>query len=408
MAGASREAPKATANLMRHFSHAAQSMQQEIATDIDGDVEMQVVVKAAIKEFKDNRISAEQAQMSVSELVKATTASRKRKADEESEEETEITQAVTGELRRGQLVYGNWTQKLLDEAMHYVDPRVMDKRTLKILSVASKKECLELGMDLLVHGSSLDRVGNKDKGALLAAMKEAYNMLGERWQHLEIDANTGEIQWESCGPWVVGNNTTHGTAVVTLKAWAIGGLEDKAVVINEGNLMGDSGPFDIVQPFSMKQAGLRSQSTREIYALAAFFPGVGRRLGKRPSDMHGVANRLKLSAAEAIEAEKDGKRRASKAAPLPIKTFKKAPPVLPAPAGEPGQPAFAAAGKGAAGSASVAETTPTAAGTTPEDEAKELAAMTPLAQPSLRTPDDSQRAGAEDEEDEEQPDSPAK
>ena len=74
---------------------------------------------------------------------------------------------------------------------------------LKASNLKSKREMLEMAFDLKIFGDALDRVGTPDKRLLLPAMKRCYEALGSRFQHIEVQKETGDIRWDVCGPWVL-------------------------------------------------------------------------------------------------------------------------------------------------------------------------------------------------------------
>ena len=84
----------------------------------------------------------------MAELMDMTAKSRKRtrpeEDDDEDGEEADKPIDVGSKLRRGQLSFSNWSVKLTNPALKYVDPQAVTKDVLKTLSLSAKREVLEV------------------------------------------------------------------------------------------------------------------------------------------------------------------------------------------------------------------------------------------------------------------------
>lgn len=328
--GQSVKGPKASSQLLKHFSQAAASGFDEIAADLQSNIELQLIVKATIKDYKDNLALAEQHQMSLVEMVGSTREQRKRQRQDDStsdeddvKSESDEEELVAGEIRRGQLVFASWNSKMANEAMRHCDKRVMSADVVKVMKLRTKLECLEMGLDIVCFGDRLDRVGSKDKIKQIQNMRVVYKQLGERWQHLEIEMPSGEVKWLTCAPWLMKEQRPlH--VIIILRGWAREGENaiDVEVELNDTHFMGDDGPYSLHMPFSLRQAGVQSTSTNEVYSLSSLVPGVRRRLGRRPSQTANATNSCKQTAAEYDESI-SAKRRGKAKAKSQVKTFKK-------------------------------------------------------------------------------------
>lgn len=319
--------PKTSSSLVRSDTSASNIIMDEIWGECVNNVELQMVAKATIKEFKDNLSKAESAQMSMPELVRSTVESRKRKTDDDEDDEAEETMdedSVGGTVRRGQVVFAAWVPKLMNEALQFIDKRVWDSHTLKALSIESKLEAFEGALDILCHGDRLDRVGTTDKWKLFLALKKCYKDLGSWWQHMVVDLCAGRILWKRCGPYIK-EDMPNKIIKVTLTAWASNANDDRVVELSDHNSLGDEGPFDMYLPFSTRQVALVSRSTEETYTLASFFPGNRRRLGKTPSAERGSVTLCKKTARQHDVEKREQKKTKSKAPPIGIKSFAPSP-----------------------------------------------------------------------------------
>jgi hypothetical protein len=197
---------KASSNLVSTFMQAKHRQATEILDEIGDNIELQLIVKQTILEYRANEQSAKDAGMTLAECVAKTVRGRKRTRDDDDDNHETADEETTnfeGTLRRGQLVFGSWSEKLMDELFQYCDPRVASKETLSMLKKATKQEMMETGLDLILFGDQQDRVGTDDKQKLFDALKKVYISSGMRWRHLQVDMENGLIVYENAAPWMV-------------------------------------------------------------------------------------------------------------------------------------------------------------------------------------------------------------
>ena len=81
--------PRASVQLTTFFTGAQQQQAKEILDDIGDDIELQLIVKMCIANYRGEKAEAEANQVTIRDMVANTVASRKRKREEEEEEEEE-------------------------------------------------------------------------------------------------------------------------------------------------------------------------------------------------------------------------------------------------------------------------------------------------------------------------------
>lgn len=207
-------------------------------------VELQDVVLAAIDDFEEAQANALKDGKSVSEVVLASRKRRRTDAPSAAAAEGEFddddqrtAQAVEDiELRRGQLRYSTWTDKLCKSALNFVHPAVMDWQTLKQMDRDTRRQCLEFGMDLKVFSEKGDVVGHKMQRQLFTSLRLVYRRLGERFGKITIAA--GRIDWVRDGFFVVGARTEVGLQI-TCRLYGWSAMVPAAVLCE------DEGPFAI-------------------------------------------------------------------------------------------------------------------------------------------------------------------
>ena len=261
---------------------------------------------STIREYKHLKESAAQGLQSVSDVMNQALQERKRKRSaDETEAETEfeddddqdaaLSHLDDGAIRRGQCAFGGWTHKLCDELLTFLEPKLFDKKALKILPLPCKYECMEMSLDIACFGSAQDRVAIMDKKELFVGMRKVYHKLGRRFAHIQIDLDGAKILWSACAPWTMESGTpddADGNVVLMLKAWVLCAKADKKVVITKEMLTGDEGPFTLMMPFSLRQAHVYSESTKFGYNMWACVPGLNRLLKARASDEENVTSLL--------------------------------------------------------------------------------------------------------------------
>jgi len=180
-------------------------------------------------------------------------------------------------------------------------------------------------MDLLCFGDNLDRVACFEKKQLFDNLQKVYSRLGRRFQHVEIDVSTGTISWDKCGPWRQQPPGDESVAVtVALKAWATKSSSDKIIEITKQQLLGDEGPFSLINAFSLKQCALQSESSGETYVLYSLAPGLRKVLQPRPSDEEG-ATTLAMVKKSGTQVELEKRASKAKAQPVGVKTLQSSP-----------------------------------------------------------------------------------
>ena len=284
------------------FTGAQQQQAKEILDDIGDDIELQLIVKMCIANYRGEKAEAEANQVTIRDMVANTVASRKRKREEEEEEEEEEKVAdmdeskITGVFSRGQFVFAKWGHARLNLLLGFLD-KCMDKHVLKALKLEAKREALEAGLELRMFGGELDRVGSTSIKEVFDASKRVYMQLGARFQHLMVDFEQGIILWDHCGPWSM-KRQAGSTVELVLKKWAIpGATVDFELGLDENYLMDDEGPFELHMAFSVRQANLVSASTGESYLLATMVRAAECGRQWRPSEAHGAVNLMRKTMA---------------------------------------------------------------------------------------------------------------
>ena len=290
--------PKASTKMISTFQNAKAENLQEIIDAVGDNLELQNVVKQTIREYNKEQKIAASSQLSLQEMVSTTATARKRKNTEGGEEDTDGTPTggpvlidLSGEYRRGQYIYGQWNKKHCDELLAYVDERTTNT-VLKKISLEEKHMLMEMCMELVCFGDSLDRVGNVHKAMVLPQLKAVYVSLGSRFQHVILDLQTGQTLWPACSPWRMISQVSEPETKVTCKlmSWANNNRGFVTVVLDRRHFFDDKGPFKLVQSFSVRQCAIESESTKESYGLIAFAPQIKRRLARRTSDENGSTN----------------------------------------------------------------------------------------------------------------------
>ena len=312
--------PRASVQLTTFFTGAQQQQAKEILDDIGDDIELQLIVKMCIANYRVEKAEAEANQVTIRDMVANTVAFRKRKREQEEEEEEEEEEKVadmdeakiTGVFSRGQFVFAKWGHARLNLLLGFLD-KCMDKHVLKALKLEAKREALEAGLELRMFGGELDRVGSTSIKEVFDASKRVYMQLGARFQHLMVDFEQGIILWDHCGPWSM-KRQAESTVELVLKKWAIpGATVDFELGLDENYLMDDEGPFELHMAFSVRQANLVSASTGESYLLATMVPQLRRKLTRRPSEAEGAVNLMRKTMATAEEENKLKKQAKAKA-----------------------------------------------------------------------------------------------
>ena len=131
----------ATGRLTTLFTGAQRKQAEEILADIGENVELQVIVKECVAQYKKEKEEADKVGCTVQDMVAAKQSSRKRKKEDDEDEETEDEEGTVEiddkPLRRGQLIFANWSKRLIDIAFTYSDP-LMTSQVLKLINKNGK------------------------------------------------------------------------------------------------------------------------------------------------------------------------------------------------------------------------------------------------------------------------------
>ena len=82
-----------------------------------------------------------------------------------------------------------------------------------------------------------------------------------------------------------------------LKSWAIKNETDLDIVIMKSAL-DDTGPYELINPFSLKFASLKSVATQETFSLSGSVPQQTRKLMRRSTDVEGMIGDMRRTAVE--------------------------------------------------------------------------------------------------------------
>jgi hypothetical protein len=310
---------RASPGLTKDFLGASTIMVKEICDDLDGNLELQAIVKQRIAEYKRARKDAEDAGTNIGQLVQSTIQSRKRKSDDSPDTEERKKQVVIIEipdtpLRRGQRIFGSWTIKMCKQLFQYVDPN-LDMTAIATMKQDTYFECMERAFELKLFGDQKDRVGITDsQRKLFQNLKQVYVGLGSRLSDLVVDTANGTVDWSSCSPLRIASQKKN---EVVIEYKASRDAKPLQSIVGEEILRGDAGPFFLGRDYSLANACLKS--TLNEYNISGLFGAVAmRKLKPRLSDTTGVVDQTpsaKVSAEEAKQASLDKKSKA-KAKPL--------------------------------------------------------------------------------------------
>ena len=326
MASASSEpvgpaTPKATGTLARSFIKAAEKGWKAIEQKAKFDLEMQAIVMNAITEFEEAKKEASKSMVQVVDMVQASRDARKRKREDYealsdpeeisrrkvSQERDKFCKLDDVPLRRGQMTFGCWSLKLCRQLLLYCD----DGLNLSLVSCLTQRslyECLEHGFELKCFGDNLDRCGTSSKRLLFSSLKNLYKCNGSKLSNIEVDTDTGTVNWDSCAELSKGDMKDEGLEVVyqpsSAKASPITKILDKDVWGD------DPGPFTLVRTYSVAAAAVKGFLGE--YPVVHLFPMSKRKLGRRLSETLGVC--VKVSGHEAKQAA-EAKQKAMRAKP---------------------------------------------------------------------------------------------
>ncbi|CAK0875871.1 unnamed protein product [Prorocentrum cordatum] len=318
-AGSSKDAPKASGELAKGVLMASARNTQQILADMGRDLALQSLVMQWIADYKKQTTEAAAAGLSISGMVKSTLDARKRKKDHSDDEggvdgkknkstvaRERVEPDASCELRRGQLVFSNWTQSLPRECLLYCDLDI-DIQIVRKMSPDALKQCMERSLDIKIFGDEKDRVGSKNKKELFRSLAAVYEKLGKRLQDMEVDMSTGEVNWDSCSPLKLGAfDAEEKKLPITYQESA--NARPILQYLADDVLNGDTGPFTLQQHWSLTCPVVHSPTGD--YDIKALFAKIARRkLGRRLSDEMGATHGERVSAQDA---EKMAKQKACK------------------------------------------------------------------------------------------------
>lgn len=299
---------RASQYLTKSVSDTAKKTSKQIVIYMGCNLELMAVVQNTILDYKQQKEIACAQSLCVTDLITQTIASRKRKKQNTSRDDDEpsvddadghgdLAINFDKPLRRGLLTFSNWTRKLLADALRFFDPQVLDAQTCRNMSVKGMLQSFEFATDIKATGDDVDRVGTDEKRPLFESVKVVYDAAGRRFQYLEVSFSTGEPNWPPCSPWsIVKQSSDPVTVDIVLKEWAAKQAHDGSksgplhLTFGASQFFDDAGPLTTINPWSLKQAALQSESTSETYGLLAMVPNVRRKLCHRTSDEVGATN----------------------------------------------------------------------------------------------------------------------
>ena len=283
---------RASQGLTRAFVRRSEANVRQIQEDLAGNLELQGLVMATIEEYKTMKHQVRGLACSVTDVVMSTLEARKRKAPSSSEdsrgaEKKKKKQRIPAkvedvELRRGQQVFNELSMKLTRELLLYIDCEV-DRQVINVMSSAALKQAMEHVLDFRVFGDRKDRVASTHKPTFFASLKRVFEAYGFRLMTLEVDAGTGENNWDASTKVTV---TKHDLGInsVSLSFVDEHGKTWKGYVTAD-TLQGDPGPFRLASHWSLRSAVLKSSVAE--YPIAGFFSPRCRKLAPRKSDAEG-------------------------------------------------------------------------------------------------------------------------
>ena len=161
------------------------------------------MVLNTIAEYKEESAHGLQAKKSFAEMVQQTTKARKKKTLDESDESDDEPAAKVSRiddlagwapLRRGQLIFRDWSSKLCLLCIQHMEPGLSCHRLTNV-KVDGLKQILENILDIRVFGSKPHRCADPVVVTLFKSLQKCYDRQGKLLQHIVIDHDTGMPDW---------------------------------------------------------------------------------------------------------------------------------------------------------------------------------------------------------------------
>ena len=304
MAPKKAAAEQASQEMTKHFLSTSKDNRKAILEGMGNNIELQSILLNKIRDFHAQRGDGD---VSFSSLVDKTVASRKKgrpkgsdeEGDDESDEQVPKKLKMLTELpdeqvvlRRGQLVFGEWSLKLCKQLLAYVDPDVSIVG-LSRLALPGALQLMEYCFDIRCFGDRKDRAATQSMRELWVSLKKTYDVLGKKLRlvvinhDLKMPDRSEDTELELCVK-------KKGEAFLEVKYNPPVGRKLFGNVKLDDE---DMGPWEMRDKFSPFQAFVVSP-THE-YPVIAVFPQLTRKLARRPSQEQGAVS-SKLSHDEAM------------------------------------------------------------------------------------------------------------
>ena len=262
---------KASSSANRNYMKSDKTNMVTIKQECEGNVELQSMVLNTIAEYKEESAHGLQAKKSFAEMVQETTKARKKNRPDESDESDDepaakvsSTDDIAGwaPLRRGQLIFRDWSSKLCLLCIQHMEPG-LSCHQLTNVKVDGLKQILEYILDIRVFGSKPHRCADPVVVKLFKSLQKCYDKQGKLLQHIVIDHDSGMPDWSE-NP-MLQIQSQEGKQV-TLVHQKYGQVARTATLKVEAD---DEGPWAIQNNFSMHMATVNS-STHSCTALSIF------------------------------------------------------------------------------------------------------------------------------------------
>ena len=304
MAPKKAAAEQASQEMTKNYISTSKDNRKAILEAMGHNIELQSILLNKIRDFHAQRGDGD---VSFSSLVDKTVASRKKgrpkgsdeEGDDESDEQVPKKLKMLTELpdeqvvlRRGQLVFGEWSLKLCKQLLAYVDPDVSIVG-LSRLALPGALQLMEYCFDIRCFGDRKDRAATQSMRELWVSLKKTYDVLGKKLRLVVINHDLKMPDWSEDTELQLGEKKAGENFLEMKYNPPVGRKLFGNVKLDDE----DMGPWEMRDKFSPFQAFVVSP-THE-YPVIAVFPQLTRKLARRPSQEQGAVS-SKLSHDEAM------------------------------------------------------------------------------------------------------------
>ena len=193
----------ASSSATRNYMKSAKLNMATIKKECEGNVELQSMVLSIIAEYKEESAHGLQIKTTFAEMVQETTKARKKKTLDESDGSDDEPAAKVSRiddlagyapLRRGQLIFRDWSSKLCLLCIQHMEPG-LSCHQLTNVKVDGLKQILESILDIRVFGSKPHSCADPVVVTLFKSLQKCYDRQGKLLQHIVIDHDSGMPDW---------------------------------------------------------------------------------------------------------------------------------------------------------------------------------------------------------------------